>query len=332
MLIAGRAVAGAGAAGLVNGSMTIIAATVPLARRPAMMGLLMGLSQLGIVFGPLVGGALTEYATWRWCFYVNLPVGAVLACCIAAVHIPEQMPKPPPLAAVRTIHRELDLVGFVAFSGAAVELLLALQYAGGSRHAWSSPVVVGLLAGSAATYLAWWFAWNGRRGEDALLPTPILKMRAVWAASLTQMLVMTSFFVTAYYLPVYFQAVRGSSPMMSGVDMLPNILAQVVGAIGGGVLSESFCTDAIFWGCFLCSYRSSLISSFDTSTTTWLPHPVRGCRRLARNRGNQPPHPPKPLDPDGAVGWVRGARWPGPRHCHADCTCRLKQNASTPVQ
>ena len=78
MLIVGRAVAGLGSSGLINGALTIIAACLPIDKRPIYIGIMMGFSQIGIVIAPIIGGAFTEYVTWRWCFYINLPAGAVV--------------------------------------------------------------------------------------------------------------------------------------------------------------------------------------------------------------------------------------------------------------
>lgn len=78
MLIVGRAIAGMGAAGLMNGGLTILSNAVPIEKRATYLGLLIACAQMGILFGPLIGGALTQYTTWRWCFYINLPIGAVV--------------------------------------------------------------------------------------------------------------------------------------------------------------------------------------------------------------------------------------------------------------
>ncbi|KAK0707661.1 major facilitator superfamily domain-containing protein [Lasiosphaeris hirsuta] len=236
MLIVGRAVAGMGASGLNNGALTIVTCIVPLHRRPSLTGFLMGFSQLGIVLGPLLGGVLTTYASWRWCFYINLPLGALTVVGLLVVPIPDTTEKAKALSILPNIHHELDLIGFALFSPASVMLLLALQY-GADGLPWSSPKTIGLFCGSGATY-AVWTAWNWYRGDEALIPFSILKKRVVWSCSLTQWCNMTIVFSAAYFLPLYFQFVRGVSPVLSGVSMLPSIGTQLISAMVSGVLVE----------------------------------------------------------------------------------------------
>lgn len=133
MLIVGRAVAGMGTAGLQNGAFTIISACVPLHKRPALIGVCQGVAQLGIVFGPMIGGALTQYTTWRWCFYINLPAGGVAAALLLLTRIPDAHSKGKPTEVLREIHHKLDLIGFVLFAPAVIMLLLAMQW-GGNKY------------------------------------------------------------------------------------------------------------------------------------------------------------------------------------------------------
>ncbi|CAK7265194.1 hypothetical protein SEPCBS57363_001456 [Sporothrix epigloea] len=135
MLIIGRAVAGLGAAGLQNGSLTILAGLAPLARRAFLTGIILGVAQLGIVAGPLLGGVFTEFATWRWCFYVNLPIGAIVATLIVLIHIPEQTVKMQWHSQSRAtiqhqlrtiLSQRLDLGGFFLFAGTTIQLLGAI--------------------------------------------------------------------------------------------------------------------------------------------------------------------------------------------------------------
>ena len=86
--------------------------------------------QIGLVCGPLIGGLLTTYSTWRWCFYINLPIGALVAAQLLFLHIPEQFAKPKATEVWRDLHRKLDLVGFVLFTPASIMLLLAVQWGG----------------------------------------------------------------------------------------------------------------------------------------------------------------------------------------------------------
>lgn len=127
MLIAGRAIAGIGSAGVISGGLTITASAMPLAIRVSRMGAMMGFGQLGIAVGPLLGGAFTSYATWRWCFYINLPVGSLLVAGFCLIQVPDQLEKPNPRSVLRRLHVELDLLGSALIAMATTQLLLALS-------------------------------------------------------------------------------------------------------------------------------------------------------------------------------------------------------------
>ncbi|KAL1874359.1 hypothetical protein VTK73DRAFT_442 [Phialemonium thermophilum] len=266
MFIVGRAIAGMGLAGLVNGCLTIIAGIAPLHKRAVLTGTLMGIVQLGIVCGPLVGGALTEYTSWRWCFYINLPIGAVAAFALLFTDVRDQVKKPPASAVLRNIYHELDLLGFALFAPAAIQLLLALQY-GGNEYAWNSSVVIGLFCGSAATFVVW-AVWNRRQGDNALIPVSMARRRVVWTCCLTQMLLMTVAFISAYFLPLYFQGVRGKSPVISGVYTLPSILSQLFAAVLSGVLVErvGYVIPFALFGSSIATISSGLFSLFSPNT------------------------------------------------------------------
>jgi MFS family permease len=233
MLIIARAIAGMGGAGLMNGAITIISSCVPLSKRATLTGILMGISQLGVVCGPLLGGALTQYSTWRWVFLINLPIGAVVAAILCFVRIPDQVKKESTKSVLLHLHHHLDFVGFMLVAPAAVQLLLAVQY-GGNDFAWNSSTVIGLFCGSGATF-AVWYAWNWYRGDAALIPLSIASQRVVWCSSITQMGLMTTLYVTNFFLSVYFQAILGANAMMSGVYLLGTILSQLVFTILSGV-------------------------------------------------------------------------------------------------
>ncbi|KAF1953528.1 MFS general substrate transporter [Byssothecium circinans] len=233
MFIVGRFIAGFGGAGVATGSITIISLCAPLEKRPPLIGLNLGFNLLGLVLGPLIGGAFTSYTTWRWCFYVNLPVGAFAVLGIIPLRVPEEKIKPNPLSLLPRIHHYLDLIGFALLAPAVLQLLLALQF-GGQAHPWNSAVVIGLLCGSVANFVVWGF-WNRYRGEDAMMPRSLISRRDVLSSGLYVAFLTSAVYGGTYYLPLYFQAVNGASAIKSAVYLLPLIISQLITAGFSGV-------------------------------------------------------------------------------------------------
>ncbi|KAJ5678899.1 hypothetical protein N7462_007143 [Penicillium macrosclerotiorum] len=296
MLIIARAIAGLGSSGLMNGSLTIIASSVPLHKSPSLIGMMMGFCQLGIVLGPLLGGAFTEYASWRWCmypiiesfeagsltdyhhegFYINLPIGALVAVLLIFIEIPDQGSKPSIKSAANTITHNLDLIGFVLFAPAAIQLLLALEY-GQNEFPWNSATVIGLFCGSGATLIVF-LLWEYRMGDRAMIPLSMLAKRTVWSSCVVMFCIFAMVLSAAYYLPVYFQAIKDESPMMSGVYLLPSILAQLAFAVASGALIGKmgyYMPWTIACG-ILSSIGSGLLSTLTvrTSTGKWVGYQI----------------------------------------------------------
>lgn len=250
----GRTIAGIGSSGIQNGALTMIAASVPLHKRPALVGILMAGAQLGLVIGPLLGGAFTEYTTWRWCkcplsrlldreniltcypgFYINLPIGAVCTALILFVHVPDRRVQTTDTAR-QIITSKLDLTGFVLFAPFTVMFLLALQW-GGIDYSWDSATIIGLFCGGGALFAIFMY-WEYRVGDGAMIPIPVIRTRQVWTACLTQLFLFSTIIVASYYMPIYFQSIKEATPFESGVDMLPSILSQLAAAISSGFLGE----------------------------------------------------------------------------------------------
>ncbi|KAH7313721.1 major facilitator superfamily domain-containing protein [Stachybotrys elegans] len=277
-LIGGRAMAGLGCSGLVNGGMTIIAGSVPLEKRPFYTGVMIGIGQMGLIMGPLIGGALTEYATWRWCFYINLPIGGLAAFFLVIIHIPDVTVKEPfSMALVRKALPQLDLVGFAIFAPAAVMFLLALQLASGNQFAWNSSVTIGLLCGSGVTAVLFCY-WEWRLGDKAMIPGSLVSRRVVWASCGQIFCMMFCVFVANFYLPIYFQAVRGNGPTLSSVYLLPGILSQLLFVILSGVAVSKlgYYLPWAVGGAAVTAIGCGLASTFrpDTSTGIWVGYQI----------------------------------------------------------
>ncbi|KAI8183911.1 Efflux pump mlcE [Colletotrichum sp. SAR 10_77] len=234
--IAGRTVAGIGASGLFNGSMIIIYGMVSAQQRPAMMGIMLAISQIGLIAGPLIGGSLTQYTNWRWCFWINLPIGGFACILLALVYIPEQMAKPKFTAVLtdRNILKKFDVVGSGILIGAIVQLLLALHY-GGAEYPWSSAIVIGLFCGFAGATILF-MGWEYRAGANALMPLEIFKNKVVACGAAMNTCLFGITYIATYFIPIYFQSILGDSPMESGIHMLPSIIGSIVMTLLSGMM------------------------------------------------------------------------------------------------
>lgn len=142
MLVIGRAIAGTGAAGIFSGTLSILAATVELRLRALYTGVLSGLFGVSTAAGPLIGGAFTEHVSWRWVFYINLPIGGItIAALVFIFHPPTRKVESEPIS---TRVKRLDLIGATLFIPAIIMILMAFQW-GGVTYAWTSSVSSGFL-------------------------------------------------------------------------------------------------------------------------------------------------------------------------------------------
>ncbi|CAG8101348.1 unnamed protein product [Penicillium salamii] len=260
MFIVARAIAGLGSSGLLNGGLTMISEFLPKDKAPGIIGALMSVTQLGLACGPIIGGAFTEYVSWRWCFWLNLPVGGLVLLLLVFTHMPDRTIKPKGRELRRALRGSLDVFGFVLFAPAMIMLFLALQH-GGNQYPWKSATVIGLFCGFAAM-LAVCLLWEYRRGDKAMLPLPIIRQRIVWSSCLSSFFMNGAAVSGAYYLPIFFQAVKGNSPIRSGVYFLPNILPQVTLALvtGGLVQKTGYYLPSVVAGSALAAIGYGLLS------------------------------------------------------------------------
>ncbi|ETS72922.1 hypothetical protein PFICI_15314 [Pestalotiopsis fici W106-1] len=227
MLIAGRAVQGLGGGGLTILTKIVIGDIVPLKTCSIFYGVLGGVWAVAAATGPAIGGALTEKVSWRWCFWINLPLDG-LAFLIILFFLDISSPRTPLLKGLQAI----DWVGSALVVGGTLMFLFALELGGVSAPWHSAKVVCLLLFG----LLGWalFIFWEARYARFPVTPMTLFKNISN-AATLFCVFIQGIVFISAsYYLPLYFQVVRGYTPIQSGVYVLPTALALSAGSLCTG--------------------------------------------------------------------------------------------------
>ncbi|KAG9559507.1 MFS general substrate transporter, partial [Aureobasidium melanogenum] len=232
-LIVGRAIAGVGVGGLFTGSLSIIFCCAPLQMRPAIMGIVSSMWGIASAAGPLLGGVFTDKVSWRWCFYINLPIGALTIVMIAFLLRVPRLDNAEQLPLWQRI-KKLDLMGASLLIPATVCLLLALQW-GGTTYHWNDPRMIALFVVGGVLAIAFIYS-QSRLGSKATLPPYLFKNRNTLCAFILSGFFGAGFFSLTYYLSVYFQSVKGSSSLHSGIQMLPLLISSSVSSTCTGLL------------------------------------------------------------------------------------------------
>jgi len=221
MLIAFRAVQGLGSGGLMVGAQAILGDLVSPRERGRYAGLFGAVFGVSSVIGPLLGGIFVDNLSWRWIFYINVPIGAI-ALFIVASQVPGKLSK---------IHHHIDYLGTVVLS-LAVTALILLTSLGGTTYPWASAPIYILGAAGAALIVA--FVFIERKAKEPVLPLHLFKTRVFSSTSIVGFIVGFGMFGAIAYLPAFFQVVRGISPTVSGLYLLPLMGGLLIMSISSG--------------------------------------------------------------------------------------------------
>ncbi|KAJ5551451.1 Major facilitator superfamily domain general substrate transporter [Penicillium sp. DV-2018c] len=271
--IVGRAIAGAGSAGIFSGTTVIMTQIVPLEKRPMYVGLMGSTFGLSSIIGPLMGGAFTDKVTWRWCFYINLPIGGVTMVVLFLFLTVPHTAKP---CTWKQHFLRLDPLGSVLFLPSVICFLLALQW-GGSEYPWGNGRIIALFVLSGILMIAF-VAVQIWLQKDATVPPHVFTQRSIISGVIFSMLVGGGLISMLYTLPLWFQGVRGTTAVKSGIDTIPMVISLVVGSILAGsiITATGYYTPWMFVAAILMSTGAGLMTTFklDTNHAAWIGYQV----------------------------------------------------------
>lgn len=258
-LIAFRAIQGIGGGVLMSSAFAVIGDLFAPAERARWQGLFGAVFGLSSVAGPLLGGFLTDSVSWRWCFYINVPIG-IVAFTLIFRYLPTIISK--------HARKPIDYMGAALLSGGLASLLLAMTW-GGVEYPWGSIQIIGLLTVAIAAIAG--FIWQELRAEDPMIPLSIFKNSIFRVSSIMLFLVGIAMFGAIVYLPLFAQTVQGASATNSGIILLPLVGSLTLTSIISGQITSRtgrykklaifgtfITTGALFWLATLTASSSHL--------------------------------------------------------------------------
>ncbi|MEV7522069.1 MDR family MFS transporter [Streptomyces sp. NPDC091371] len=259
LLILWRGVQGIGAGGLMVTAMALIADVVPLRERGKYQGAIGAVFGVSTVIGPLLGGLFTDHLTWRWCFYVNVPI-AILVVIAAARTIPSVRAEGRPV---------IDYLGIALVAIGSSALILATSW-GGNEYAWNSAVIIGLFAGGAVALAL--FCLAETRAAEPMLPMRLFRNPVFTVCSVLSFVVGFAMLGAMTFLPTYLQYVDGDSATVSGVRTLPMVIGLLICSIFSGNFTSKTGRYRIFpiVGCAVMGVGLYLLSLMGPGTNAWL--------------------------------------------------------------
>jgi EmrB/QacA subfamily drug resistance transporter len=255
-LILFRFIQGLGGGGLMVTTMAVVGDVVPPRERGRYQGIFGAVFGVSSIAGPLLGGYFTTHWSWRWIFYINLPLGLVAMAVIAAT-----LP-----ARTERIRRAIDFAGAGLLAVTLSAAILAADL-GGATYGWTSPVILGLAAASLVSLAA--FIAVERRAAEPVLPLRLFRERSFSVSSAVGLIVGFAMFGSVTYLPVFLQVVNGASPTGSGLQMLPMMGGMLVSSITSGQLISRWGRYKMFpvIGTAVMATGLLLLSRMDADTT-----------------------------------------------------------------